>query len=135
MIRKLCDIENLPEEGKLKAFIDLREETHLSLCVGVLHGHIYAIDNTCPHQRASLAAGILEGEFVACPVHGWKWNLITGQAFHPYDPQISCYEVRTYGDEAFVKISAPPGPAAPAPSPGCPSEHSSCRLPPFSAIR
>ena len=104
MIRKLCDIKDLPEEGELKAFVDPRKETHIALCVGVLDGHVYAVENTCPHQRASLGAGRLEGEFVVCPIHAWKWSLASGQALHPHDPPLSCYEVRRYGDEAFVRI-------------------------------
>ena len=32
-------------------------------------GELYAIDDTCTHQDASLADGWLEGCFVECPLH------------------------------------------------------------------
>jgi 3-phenylpropionate/trans-cinnamate dioxygenase ferredoxin subunit len=39
---------------------------------------IYAIDDTCPHNGASLVGGKLEGCFVQCPAHGLRFNLATG---------------------------------------------------------
>ena len=105
MIRKLCNAADLPPEGKLKAFVDQLAEEPLALCVGVVGGRAYAIDNACPHQRAPLAAGKLDGLFVVCPLHSWKWNLLSGRAAHPSDPDLSSYEVRQYGHEVFVRIS------------------------------
>lgn len=39
---------------------------------------IYAIDDSCPHNGASLASGKLDGCFVQCPAHGLRFNLATG---------------------------------------------------------
>ncbi len=104
MIRKLCYVDNLPDEGKLKAFADSRPDSHLSLCVGVLDGQPFAVDNLCPHQGAPLSAGKLDGENVVCPLHAWKWNLKTGGPLHAGDPALPSYELRQYGDEIFIRI-------------------------------
>ena len=45
-----------------------------------VEGAVYAIDNRCPHRGASLGAGEFEGAIVSCPLHHWKFNLITGVA-------------------------------------------------------
>jgi nitrite reductase/ring-hydroxylating ferredoxin subunit len=42
-------------------------------------GKIYATQNDCGHQRASLARGKLEGSVVTCPLHGAKFDVTTGQ--------------------------------------------------------
>jgi 3-phenylpropionate/trans-cinnamate dioxygenase ferredoxin subunit len=41
-------------------------------------GQLYAIDDTCTHQDASLADGWLEGCFVECPLHAAQFDLRTG---------------------------------------------------------
>lgn len=37
-----------------------------------------AIDNSCPHAGGSLAEGLVEGDAVECPWHGWSFDLRTG---------------------------------------------------------
>ncbi|MEU7783150.1 MULTISPECIES: bifunctional 3-phenylpropionate/cinnamic acid dioxygenase ferredoxin subunit [unclassified Amycolatopsis] len=49
--------------------------------IAVFHteaGELYAIDDTCTHQDASLADGWLEGCFVECPLHAAMFDLRTG---------------------------------------------------------
>jgi 3-phenylpropionate/trans-cinnamate dioxygenase ferredoxin subunit len=51
--------------------------------VSVFHtddGELYAIDDTCTHQDASLADGWLEGCAVECPLHASRFDLRTGAA-------------------------------------------------------
>jgi len=42
-------------------------------------GALYAIEDTCTHEEASLAEGWVEGEVVECPRHGARFNLRTGE--------------------------------------------------------
>jgi 3-phenylpropionate/trans-cinnamate dioxygenase ferredoxin subunit len=54
--------------------------------VAVFHtedGQLFAIDDTCTHQDASLADGWLEGCEVECPLHASKFDLRTGRADAP----------------------------------------------------
>ncbi|MCX4091051.1 non-heme iron oxygenase ferredoxin subunit [Nocardia sp. alder85J] len=41
-------------------------------------GVVYALDDTCPHEVASLAEGWVEGGYVECPMHASKFCLRTG---------------------------------------------------------
>ena len=55
--------------------------TEVSPPVAVFHtedGELYAIDDTCTHQDASLADGWLEGCEVECPLHASRFDLRTG---------------------------------------------------------
>ena len=38
----------------------------------------YALDDTCPHEKASLADGWLEGGEIECPLHQSRFSLKTG---------------------------------------------------------
>ena len=54
--------------------------------IAVFHtddGEVYAIDDTCTHQDASLADGWLEGCLVECPLHASSFDLRTGEVDQP----------------------------------------------------
>lgn len=46
-------------------------------------GELFAIDDTCTHQDASLADGYVEGCEVECPLHASKFSLRTGTVDAP----------------------------------------------------
>jgi 3-phenylpropionate/trans-cinnamate dioxygenase ferredoxin subunit len=46
-------------------------------------GEVFAIDDTCTHQDASLADGFLEGCEVECPLHASCFDLRTGEPSGP----------------------------------------------------
>lgn len=41
-------------------------------------GEVFAIGNECPHQGGSLCDGMVEGDIVICPLHGWEFDLRSG---------------------------------------------------------
>ncbi|KAB8142259.1 nitrite reductase small subunit NirD [Chloroflexia bacterium SDU3-3] len=50
--------------------------------IAVFHtrsGQVYAVDAVCPHRGGPLADGLVGGETVICPLHGWKFDLRTGE--------------------------------------------------------
>ncbi len=54
--------------------------------IAVFHtddGAVYAIDDTCTHQDASLSEGWLEGCLVECPLHASCFDLRTGAVTAP----------------------------------------------------
>jgi 3-phenylpropionate/trans-cinnamate dioxygenase ferredoxin subunit len=42
-------------------------------------GELFAIDDTCSHQNASLSDGWLEGALIECPLHSSMFDLRTGE--------------------------------------------------------
>ena len=54
--------------------------------IAVFHteeGELFALDDTCTHQDASLADGWVEGCEVECPLHALKFDLRTGAVDAP----------------------------------------------------
>ena len=39
---------------------------------------LYGLQNRCPHAGGSLADGVVEGDEVICPLHGYRFNIRTG---------------------------------------------------------
>jgi 3-phenylpropionate/trans-cinnamate dioxygenase ferredoxin component len=42
-------------------------------------GTVWALDDTCSHEEASLAEGWVEGGYVECPLHSSKFCLKSGE--------------------------------------------------------
>jgi len=43
------------------------------------NGEFYAVDNQCTHQHAELTGGRIRNCYLACPLHGVRFDLRTGQ--------------------------------------------------------
>ncbi|WP_250478360.1 MULTISPECIES: Rieske (2Fe-2S) protein [unclassified Caballeronia] len=65
---------NAPEPGsRVLRFVEGR-----SVVLFNVEGVIHAIDNSCPHNGASLANGRLDGHILQCPAHGLRFDLRSG---------------------------------------------------------
>lgn len=42
-------------------------------------GEVFAIENRCPHRQGPLVEGMIGSGKVVCPLHGHKFDLVTGQ--------------------------------------------------------
>ncbi len=88
-----------------------------SIGVFNVHGHYYALRNSCPHQAAPLCLGAIkgmtmpsapgeyiwarEGEILRCPWHGWEFDITTGRSiFNPHKTRVKAYEVTVEPDPA-----------------------------------
>ena len=95
----------------------VRVHERLRLAIFLVGDAVYAIDDTCPHQSASLGEGTLAGTIVACPMHGFLVDVTSGQC-HPL-LRVRRFAARIEGD--MVRVSVQPervdaGPAAVRPS-------------------
>jgi len=68
-------------------------------------GRICAVDDTCTHEEASLSSGVLEDEWVRCPLHGSRFNVCTGQALEePAEENLRSYPVRIEGGRILIAL-------------------------------
>jgi 3-phenylpropionate/trans-cinnamate dioxygenase ferredoxin component len=86
--------------------------------IAVFHteeGELFALDDTCTHQDASLADGWVEGCEVECPLHASKFDLRTGAVDAPPAKRpVRSHRVVVQDDSIFVELSTaepnlPPG--------------------------
>ena len=42
-------------------------------------GDLFAVDSVCPHRQGPLADGLLGGNTIICPLHGYKFSLTDGR--------------------------------------------------------
>lgn len=70
-------------------------------------GRLYAVDDTCTHEDASLSTGVLKGEHVKCPLHNSRFNVCTGKAMEePAEEDLRAYPVREEGGRVLVGVPA-----------------------------
>jgi nitrite reductase/ring-hydroxylating ferredoxin subunit len=49
------------------------------LAVGRTARGFFALDDRCPHAGGSLGEGLVDGESVVCPIHGYAYDVSTGE--------------------------------------------------------
>ncbi len=70
-----------------------------------IDGQFYCIDDVCTHDGGPLSDGELEGCTIACPRHGAKFNVTSGQALTmPATEDTVCHEVKLDGEAVYVRI-------------------------------
>lgn len=111
----VCRVEELPPGSRKIVCVGGR-----SIGVFNVHGHFYAIKNTCPHQGAPLCLGKVtgttlpspvgeyrwgrEGEIIRCPWHGWEFDITTGRSvFNPHRMRVKTYEVTVEPEDPSVE--------------------------------
>jgi nitrite reductase/ring-hydroxylating ferredoxin subunit len=68
-------------------------------------GTFYAIDNVCLHVGGPLGEGFLEGEIVTCPLHGWQYNVATGEVILNPEMRVPTYQVKVENGKIMVAVS------------------------------
>jgi nitrite reductase/ring-hydroxylating ferredoxin subunit len=116
----VCRVEDFPA-GERK----IVKAGPRSIGVFNVDGEYFAIRNRCPHQGGPLCQGRIapwarssgpgdfqldaEATLLACPWHGWEYDLATGQSFlGPGEPGVKSYDVDV---EAGARLAGrEPGP-------------------------
>jgi nitrite reductase/ring-hydroxylating ferredoxin subunit len=72
-----------------------------------INGEYHAIEDVCPHDGGPLAEGDVEGDVVACPRHGARFKVTTGELLSgpAGTTDVPTYEVRVEGDEIQLGVT------------------------------
>ena len=114
----VCDAEDLPPGER--TIVDVR-----GVEVGVFNvdGDFYALQNTCPHRHGPVCEGkvtkALEGEWpgvgerlresmtgepaIACPWHGWEFDMATGRHLGDDSFRVASFDVVVDAGVVYVE--------------------------------
>lgn len=110
---RVAAVSDLPPGGILAVRVGDEE-----VALYNVKGMIFATRDSCTHQQYPLSRGTLRGKYVRCGLHGWEYDVTSGQ--YQGDPRIRvrCFPVRVEGGQIYVgtRPLPPPPPPAPAPS-------------------
>lgn len=100
-----------PEFQPCLPLAELGEKATTAVTVGTsrivlcqFDGELYAIEDKCSHADESLACGRIRNGWIACPAHGARFDLETGEVLGPPATEpIKTYPVRVVG--AMIEVA------------------------------
>ena len=98
---KVTNKSTIPDPGKQHFEIDDR-------IVVLFHvdGQFYCLEDICTHDGGTLGDGELDGQAIACPRHGAKFDITNGRAVTmPATEDTISHETIVEGDSVFVKLT------------------------------
>jgi nitrite reductase (NADH) small subunit len=97
---KLTTQAELPPEGEAREF-SLGDKV---VCVANVNGTITAIDNVCLHRGGPLGQGVIEGDKLVCPWHGWQWDPKSGEAAHNAELKVEVYALKLENGDVMIQV-------------------------------
>lgn len=95
---KVASVDEIPPGQGKAVTVDGRR-----IALFNVDGTVYAIDDTCTHEEASLGEGALYGDIVACPKHGSRFNVRTGRVLSlPAVIPVNTYPVKIENGQIYV---------------------------------
>lgn len=67
-----------------------------------VENQLYGLDGACGHMKANLAAGRLYGNIVECVMHGWEYDVTTGECLTVAHTPLRTHPVKT--EDGYIWI-------------------------------
>ena len=98
----LCALEEIPRLGSR-----VLETANGDIAIfRTADDRVFALNDKCPHKGGPLSQGIVHGDRVACPLHGWLIGLDTGSAVAPDAGCVKRHEAKVVDGRVFLRIAA-----------------------------
>jgi nitrite reductase (NADH) small subunit len=95
---RICSQSELPGTGEVREFTPGGR----AFCVANLNGTICVLDGVCPHEGGPLGEGSIEEGRVACPWHGYAFDLQTGVS--EQDPEVKADVLAATIEEGELRV-------------------------------
>jgi nitrite reductase/ring-hydroxylating ferredoxin subunit len=99
--RTVARLDELPEIGGKEVVVD-----GTRICLFKHNGQVFATAAECPHKQAPLACGWVENGTVSCALHGWQFDLRTGECKNVSDCKIQVFPVEVTDRDIRISTSA-----------------------------
>ena len=99
-LRRVASLEEVPA-GRPK----LVELNGTRVVLVRVRDTVYACGDVCAHKGGPLSEGKLSGTRLACPWHGWIYDVRTGEcAFPGRGARVPAYRVRIEANDIWVEV-------------------------------
>jgi len=98
---RVCGLDDVPVLG---ARVLQREGADDIALFRTADDRVFALRDRCPHKGGPLSQGIVAGDTVTCPLHGWNIALASGEACAP---DVGCarrFDVRVENGEVWIAL-------------------------------
>ena len=97
--RTVARIEAVPEVGGKEFEVDGKR-----ICIFKHDGEVFATAALCPHKGVPLAVGCVENGAVICAMHGWEFDLRTGNCRNVPGQEVRTYPVQIQDGEVRISL-------------------------------
>ena len=81
---------------------------NVAVAVSFKDGQFGAVSNICNHAGGPLGEGRLDGDYIQCPWHGWKFHCRTGVGEPGYEQDcVPAFPVKVENGRVLVNVAAP----------------------------
>lgn len=74
------------------------------LFITLNNGQLYCAENRCPHEDIELTLGCLKGNRVKCSLHGYSFDLATGDSSEEDVDNMQIYPVKQENNEIYIEV-------------------------------
>jgi nitrite reductase (NADH) small subunit len=103
---RICRIDELPVQGARVLECTPRVGGNVAVFRTATDA-VFALHDRCPHKGGPLSQGIVHGERVACPLHGWNIELDSGCAVAPDEGYAQRFPVKLEAGVVYLELPAP----------------------------
>lgn len=96
---KVGSMEALPPGSVMEAGV---AGNTLAICN--IEGALHAWDGICPHAGGPLGQGMISGDRLVCPWHGWEYDCRTGVNDYDESVKLASFPVKSDGGDIFVDV-------------------------------
>lgn len=97
----LGNLDDIPRQGARV----VRSDSHGDIAVfRTVNDQVHALADRCPHKHGPLSPGMVHGEKVTCPLHGWTIDLATGEALGADHGCARRFEIKVEEDGIYLGL-------------------------------
>ncbi len=79
-----------------------------AIAISCQDGQFGAVSNACNHAGGPLGEGWLDGDYITCPWHGWKFHRATGKGEPGFEEDaVPAFPVKVENGRVLVNVAAP----------------------------
>ena len=93
-------LDQAPKEGTMAEVTVEGKDLFVTMNNGIL----YCAENRCPHEDIKLTLGCLKGNRVKCSLHGYSFDLKTGDSSEDDVDNMQTYAVKQENIEIYIEV-------------------------------
>lgn len=102
---KVCRVDDIPLLGSRVVSHRDADESSIDIAIFRTADKVFALRDKCPHKGGLLSLGMVHGDQVSCPLHGWKLYLESGEAVAPDEGCARRFPIKVEQGQVFIDLN------------------------------
>ncbi len=102
----VCKVDDVFEGKGIR--IAFEDDQDMQVAIIKKDGEFHCLSNVCPHRhKDKIYQGIIRGDRIMCPEHGWTYSIETGQNVNKKQGLKSLNKYEIFEEDGIVYIEKP----------------------------